>query len=269
MKLQLFICVLILIVTSTFGDEYFKPIDLFYPLMNFQHVTGAASIPFIAEIRRTLNEADPCIGSIIAPQFVITTASCFDGDRGLGFNRNLIIVEVDSVNYNVSEIHAHKRYERLSNNLTKFDIAVVQLKEPLTYSEKVKPIELPSRIEHLDEPEWGNLTLFSQETVASVIPQYIISPIKMSIRLPVMSVEKCQKVVSSSVTRQMICAGLTDSELGMFPDAYGTPDNVKGAPLVAVGKLQGIFNTGGSGKAFVFTRISDVREFIRWTTRGI
>lgn len=92
----------------------------------------------------------------------------------------------------------------------------------------------------------------------------------MSIRLPIMSAEKCQKIVSSSVTRQMICAGITDSELGMFPDAYGTrTDNVKGAPLVAVGKLQGIYITGGSEEAFVFTRISDVREFIRWTTRGI
>lgn len=81
-----------------------------------------------------------------------------------------------------------------------FDVAILELKTPLVFSEKVNKIDLPSEEE-------------LAENTTVVVTGYGVTDVKKSrrrlqvVEVPIVSREKCRNAYGAVVTDDMICAG--------------------------------------------------------------
>ncbi|XP_044736398.1 trypsin-5-like [Chrysoperla carnea] len=252
MKLTIF-CYMVLFVFSICGDDYFKPEDVSYPLIEPKRME-ARDVPYFVFINTPAEDQKYCGGAIISQTFILTSATCFSFSKP-----STVFVEVGSTKYNVSKIIKHGNY---GNPKWDFDIAIIELKESLSYSSIARPIELPNRIEYLNEPEWCNVTAYDIS-----ISSNMTKPTIYTVRLPVVGLEKCQKLFlindEFQITRHTLCVGLVNIEATR---SYVYRN--KGAPLIALGKLQGIGMSTAVDEdhPHIFARVSSVREWIRRNT---
>lgn len=160
---------------------------------------------------------------------------------------------------NVKRVVIHKRW-----NFRKidFDYALLELREPVTFSEKVQPIELPSVNDVIPDDSlcqvsgWGN-TLNSSES----------KEILREATVPIVNQEKCNRAYNK-ITPRMICAGY---DKGGKDSCQGD----SGGPLSCVlengtRKLIGIVSWGrGCAEKYfpgVYARVQVAREWIQGVT---
>ncbi|XP_038636293.1 coagulation factor IX-like [Scyliorhinus canicula] len=98
-------------------------------------------------------------GSIISPTWILTAAHNMFDDAGLQLEPAHVKVHVGtrrSISQqarDVTEIHVHHRYNQTDagdNNNYAYDIALLHLKESLTFSDKIRPVCLPCTKEVTD-----------------------------------------------------------------------------------------------------------------------
>lgn len=160
---------------------------------------------------------------------------------------------------NVKRIVIHERWNSYKID---FDYALLELSEPVTFSEQVRPIELPSVNDVIPDESlcqvsgWGN-TLNSSES----------KEILREATVPIVNQEKCNRAYNR-ITPRMICAGYDEGGKDSCQGDSGGPLSciVDNGPR----KLIGIVSWGrGCGQEYfpgVYARVQAAREWIQGVT---
>lgn len=157
-----------------------------------------------------------CGGSIIAHNFVLTAAHCTDGNiaRNLKIRAGSNYFRVGGELIQVKTIYQHELFD---NEIIDYDFAILELLSELTFSLKIRPVELPQQNEAvLDETlctisGWGHTQniLQSREKLRAAY-------------VPTVKQETCNLAYNTfgGLTDTMICAGYMkgriDSCQGLF-----------------------------------------------------
>ncbi|TMW48333.1 hypothetical protein DOY81_006584 [Sarcophaga bullata] len=164
-------------------------------------VTSIANYPY--QISLQYNNVHICGGSVVAPNIILTAAHCIEQPLDTaafrvraGSSTHLYGGQLVSVRH----IFKHEAY---SSTTLDSDVALVVLKENLTYTRNVQPVELAASGEQLPHKEflasgWG---LTSETGVVSPVLNYV------AVRL--INQNTCSKHYQyiATITTKMFCAG--------------------------------------------------------------
>lgn len=155
-------------------------------------------------------------------------------------------------------------HERWSFRTIDFDYSLLELSEPVTFSEQVQPIELPSVDEViLDESAcqvsgWGN-TKNSSES----------NEVLREATVPIVNQAKCNKTYNNRITPRMICAGYDEGGKDSCQGDSGGPLSClisENGPRKLIGIVS--WGRGCALRNFpgVYARVQVVREWIQGIT---
>lgn len=185
--------------------------------------------PWIASIM--YRDGYHCLGSIVADNFILTSASCASGVSASDLRVRTGSSELDSGGdlHEVERIHIHADYPRkesLNETLEQYNIALIELREHLKNAVSIKCHECGGSRVHL----------------VALEPQYNSQENKFESRIvdPSGSVyyeEQCLQIYQNQfrLHKNQFCARLTSPRYLLCGHKY------RGAPLIARNQIYGIF----------------------------
>ncbi|KAG8569418.1 hypothetical protein GDO81_014402 [Engystomops pustulosus] len=202
-----------------------------------------------------------CGGTIINNQWVVTASHCFTSSVPLSYWRivaGTINLDQDRV---VSSIAAIFKHEKYNDNTDDFDVALLKLTTPLTFTAGVQPACLPMSQQSFNPNTRCWISGFGK-TVATLKET---SNVLMNTEVGIISTEVCNSptVYDGAITPRMMCAG----------DLRGGKDSCQGdsgGPLVCLQNdrwyLAGVTSWGtGCGqtnKPGVYTHVTEVLPWL-------
>ncbi|XP_061402704.1 CLIP domain-containing serine protease B8-like [Musca vetustissima] len=250
--------------------------------------------PWLALLVYNTNEYG-CSGALIDDRHVLTAAHCVYGEayrekKGLKYVRlgefnvgtepdcieepNYLSCADAAMDMSVEKITVHPDYKDYSFNKLN-DIAIIRLKNPVSFTHFVMPICLPNVTE--DSPferdqmfsvsGWGRTDFFNKYFVN------IPSPIKLKLRIPLMPRENCTKVLDLygiQLGPKQLCAGGEHAKDTCAGDSGGPLMffDRKHSRWVAYGIVSfGFTQCGLTGHPAVYTNVADYTEWIRRTIK--
>ncbi|KAJ8916692.1 hypothetical protein NQ315_000337 [Exocentrus adspersus] len=228
----------------------------------FERIVGGREVTseeFPYQLNLRCNGRPICGAVLISEDAALTAAHCIPKRGVYSVRAGSIYVDRGGSVVYIKKALLHPSYDRMRED---YDLAVLQLAQPLKLSNAIKPVRLPVSNE-LPLPNtkgyvsgWGSLSTFFE-----FLPEQL-----RAVQLPIMSLETCTRAYRSvtEVTKRMFCAGYRQ----------GGPDSCQGdsgGPFVVNGTLYGLvswgFNCGQPGYPGVYTNIAALRSYIQLNAR--
>ncbi|KAJ9590567.1 hypothetical protein L9F63_016399, partial [Diploptera punctata] len=235
------------------------------PSVNVRIIGGEVSdirdIPY--QVSLSYNRVHRCGAVIIDRSWCLTAAHCLlneNNDELL--EQNSVVLKAGTnklsskgITRQISKMIVHPQYDSWSFD---YDIALIKVKQPFNFTDKVNAVELPAQNWHPHSNTiatvsgWGVINYSTKEmsNVLRKVDVHILSPGVCNEKYP-------------TITARMLCAG----------DLENSKDSCQGdsgGPLVSCGKLLGIVSWGNDcgSKEFpgVYTKVSKMRNWLRRKT---
>ncbi|XP_043067482.1 trypsin delta-like [Drosophila bipectinata] len=196
--------------------------------------TPISKVPWQVFLTTSLSS---CGGSIYKKNFIITAAHCVYNEKAEDIKVYAGSETKNGALFEVQHISIHNEY--YGSNQIDADIAILQLKKSLKFTNNIKAIPLADQ-----EPAIGSVALASgwgatsiKETFDEIKRQAVKynSPIQLqSVNVTIMERKRCD-VFENNISKPVICAGSSEK---------GVCAGDSGGPLVVGGKLVGLTSTG-------------------------
>ncbi|XP_023029381.1 trypsin-7-like [Leptinotarsa decemlineata] len=195
-----------------------------------------------------------CGAALITKDRALTVAHCFPKQGLYSVRAGSRRTDEGGIVVNVKQAILHPR-----NNLQNddFDIAIIRLEKPLSFSKTIQPVKLPKNNEC---PLAGMKGFVSGWGSISSVYTYIPDTLR-AVELPILPQQWCQASYRHvQITPRMFCAGYRE---GGRDSCQGD----SGGPFVSNGTLFGLvswgFNCAEPGYPGVYTNIASLRKFIK------
>ncbi|XP_071287227.1 coagulation factor X-like, partial [Agelaius tricolor] len=201
-----------------------------------------------------------CGGTILNENFILTAAHCINQSKEI----KVVVGEVDREKkeqsesmHTVDKIIVHSKFDAETYDN---DIALLKLKEPVTFSEYVIPACLPKvdfANEVLMKQKSGRVSGFGREYDGGQLPKKL-----KVLELPYVNKSTCEQSTYFVVTENMFCAGYDTEQKDACQGDSGGPHVTRYKDTYFV---TGIVSWGEGcarkGKYGVYTKLS---RFLRW-----
>ncbi|KAM6914277.1 tryptase-2-like [Lycodopsis pacificus] len=222
--------------------------------------------PWMAHLNISNTKGDVtwrCGGTIIARKWVLTAASCLETYPKPNPYRSMVwvgsheLLKPSEDYMGVEYFMNHPKYRALSSGRYVNDLAMVRLKNPVTMSNKVKAVSLPSTDATFDSSSqcwitgWGEIKRDTPLPSPETLQQLKISIIPQS---------DC-KAKKPELTAAMLCAGDVAGEDACKGDYGGPLVCLAGSHYVQVG-IMSYGDCGLLGHPGVYTQVSKFVSYI-------
>ncbi|XP_078252926.1 transmembrane protease serine 9-like [Rhinoraja longicauda] len=204
-----------------------------------------------------------CGASIISDRWLISAAHCFRSPNNPSrWQAYMGSVQVgNGTSRNIRRIIIHPRYAVINAN--DYDVAVLELSNPLTFSSLIQPICLPSSEQVFPAGQqcaitgWG--TLAYQGSLPNILQEADVK---------VIDDRTCRNIYRSLITGRMLCAGVLEGGVDSCQGDSGGPLSCRES--AGSWFLAGIVSFG-NGCALpdfpgVYTRVTAVRQWVQQQT---